>query len=174
MAKLRSVQGSSRVGLTFDHTEHFDQMILLEQVAMAALLVAATLCLQCAGVAMIVEWLKTGPLQGGRNFPISRSAALVMETTLAVILLQGIVIFLWACSYRWLCLGSWDSAFYFSAGSYSTVGYGDVVLQPQWRLLGPLESTMGVLMCGVSVSLLFALINKLISNEIPIQHGNPS
>jgi len=149
-------------------------MILFQQVATAALLIAATLGLQCAGVAMIIEWLKTGPLRDARSFPISRSAVLVMETTLAVVLLQGIVIFLWAGSYRWLCLGSWNTAFYFSAVSYSTVGYGDVALQPRWRLLGPLESMMGVLMCGISVSLLFALIHKLIANEIPIQHGNPS
>jgi len=149
-------------------------MILFQQVATAALLIAATLCLQCAGVAMIIEWLKTGPLREARNFPISRSAALVMETTLAVVLLQGIIISLWAGSYRWLCLGSWNTAFYFSAVSYSTVGYGDVVLQPRWRLLGPLESMMGVLMCGISVSLLFALIHKLLANEIPIQDGKPS
>lgn len=123
---------------------------------------------------MIVHWLKTGPLRDVRNFQIFRSAALVMKTTIAVILLQGTVIFIWAGCYRWLCLGSWESAFYFSAGSYSTVGYGDVVLQSQWHLLGPLESMMGVLMCGISVSLLFALINKLIADEIRVQPGSPS
>ncbi len=149
-------------------------MILFQQVVTAVLLVALTLCLQCAGVAMIVQWLKTGPMRDVQNFPISRSAVLVMETTIAVILLQGLVIFLWAGCYRWLCLDSWESAFYFSAGSYSTVGYGDVVLPSHWRLLGPLESMMGVLMCGISVSLLFALINKLIPNEVRVQPGNPS
>jgi len=149
-------------------------MILLEQVVIAALLVSLTLCLQCAGVATIVQWLKTGPIREVRNVPMSRSAALVMETTTAVILLQGIVIFLWAGCYRWLCLGSWESAFYFSAASYSTVGYGDVVLPSHWRLLGPLESMMGVLMCGISVSLLFALINRLIANEVRVQPGSPS
>jgi len=97
-----------------------------------------------------------------------------METTLAVIFLQGSVILVWAGFYRWLCLDSWESAFYFSAGSYSTVGYGDVVLPSHWRLLGPVESMMGVLMCGIAVSLLFALINKLIANEVRVQPGNPS
>ena len=149
-------------------------MILFQQAVIAALLVALTLCLQCAGVATIVQWLKTGPMREVRNLPISRSAVLVMETTLAVVLLQGLVIFLWAGCFRWLCLDSWESAFYFSAGSYSTVGYGDVVLPSHWRLLGPLESMMGVLMCGISVSLLFALINKLIVNEGHVQPGSAS
>ena len=149
-------------------------MILSEQIVTAALLVALTLCLQCAGVAMIVHWLRGGPLRDVRNLPMFRSAALVMETTVAVIVLQGFVILVWAGCYRWLCLGSWESAFYFSASSYSTVGYGDVVLPSHWRLFGPLESMMGVLMCGISVSLLFALINKLIANEIRVQPGNLS
>jgi hypothetical protein len=75
------------------------------------------------------------------------------------------VILLWAAFYRCLCFSSWNSAFYFSGTSYSTVGYGDVVLPAKWRLLGPLESMMGVLMCGISVSLLFALITRLVESE---------
>ena len=54
---------------------------------------------------------------------------------------------------------------YFSASSYATVGYGDVVLPSKWRMLGPLESMIGVLMCGLSVSLLFAIATRLIGRE---------
>ena len=45
------------------------------------------------------------------------------------------------------------------------MGYGDVVLPPVWRLLGPVEAIMGVLMCGISVSALFAIAARLIGNE---------
>jgi len=62
-------------------------------------------------------------------------------------------------------LEHWESAFYFSATSYSTVGYGDVVLQPVWRLLGPVESVSGVLMCGLSASFLFAVVARLIERQ---------
>jgi hypothetical protein len=64
-------------------------------------------------------------------------------------------------------LSTWESAFYFSATSYSTVGCGDVVLQPVWRLLGPVESVSGVLMCGLSASFLFAVVNRLIESSEP-------
>ena len=149
-------------------------MNLFQQLAAAALLVALTLCLQCAGVAVTVEWLRTVAIRGVRKLPIAHSAVLVMQTTMAIILLQGAIILLWADGYRRLCLWSWQSAFYFSAASYSTVGYGDVVLPSRWRLLGPLESMMGVLMCGISVSLLFALINRLLDGEIRVPRVNPS
>ncbi len=62
-----------------------------------------------------------------------------MQAAVAFILLHGLVILLWASRYRWLCFPSWKSAFYFSASTYVTVGYGDVILPSNWRLLGPLE-----------------------------------
>jgi hypothetical protein len=48
---------------------------------------------------------------------------------------------------------------------YSTLGCSDVSLPSNWRPLAPLESVIGVLMCGISVSLLFAIITRLIDRE---------
>jgi Ion channel len=53
-------------------------------------------------------------------------------------------------------------AYYCSAVNYTTLGYGDVLLTPSWRLLGPLEATNGALMFGVSAAMVFAVIQKLV------------
>jgi hypothetical protein len=45
------------------------------------------------------------------------------------------------------------------------VGYGDVLLPSDWRLFEPLESITGVLMCGISVSVLFALVTRLLDRD---------
>jgi len=45
------------------------------------------------------------------------------------------------------------------------VGYGDVVLPSNWRMLGPLESIIGLLMCGISVSVLFTTVTHLVGRE---------
>jgi len=140
-------------------------MILLQQAGAAVLLVLITLALQCAGVAALITWLRSVAARGLHDLRMFHSAALVMKTTVAVIVLHGIVILLWASCYRWLCFPSSESAFYFSASSYTTVGYGDVVLPLKWRLLGPLESMVGMLMSGISVGLLFAVITHLVEGE---------
>lgn len=54
------------------------------------------------------------------------------------------------------------NAYYHSAVNYTTLGYGDVLLTPSWRLLGPIEATNGVLMFGVSTAMVFAVIGWLI------------
>jgi Ion channel len=54
------------------------------------------------------------------------------------------------------------NAYYHSAVNYTTLGYGDLLLTPSWRLLGPLEATNGALMFGVSTAMVFAVIQRLV------------
>jgi hypothetical protein len=52
-------------------------------------------------------------------------------------------------------------AYYHSAVNYTTLGYGDLITSPKWRLLGPLEAANGILMFGVSTAMIFALLLRL-------------
>jgi len=49
-------------------------------------------------------------------------------------------------------------AYYHSAVNFTTLGYGDVLMSPRWRMLGPLEASDGMLMFGVSTAMVFAVI----------------
>ena len=145
-------------------------MTLSHEIGIAVLLLILTLWLQCAGLAALIAWVRGAVTVDLHSLGPFRSATLVVQITAAVIVLHAVLILLWAVCYRWVCLPSWESAFYFSASSYATVGYGDVVLPSNWRLLGPLESVIGVLMCGVSVSVLFAIVTRLVSRQAPSSH----
>jgi len=54
------------------------------------------------------------------------------------------------------------TAFYHSAVNYTSLGYGDFIMSPAWRLLGPLETANGTLLFGVSTAMAFAVIVWLI------------
>ena len=144
-------------------------MTIFHQTAVAVLLLILTLWVQCAGVAALIEWLKRLMARGIYTFGSIRAAALVMQTTEAMIVLHTLVILLWAGFYRLHCFPSWELAFYFSGSTYATVGYGDVVLPSKWRLLAPPKSMTGVLMCGVSVSILFAVVTRLVDVQDPLK-----
>jgi voltage-gated potassium channel len=58
-------------------------------------------------------------------------------------------------------LPDFEAAAYFSLTSYTTVGYGDLVLKESWRLLGPIEAGVGILMLGWSTGLLVALLTRI-------------
>jgi hypothetical protein len=59
------------------------------------------------------------------------------------------------------------AAFDHSAVNYTTLGYGDVIMTPSWRVLGPLEAANGMLMFGVSTAMIFAVIQRLIQARFP-------
>ena len=138
-------------------------MTFVHEAAVAVLLTTLTLWLQLGALAaLLIPWARNAVEHDIQNLGAFRSAALIVRFTTAAILLHGLQILLWAICYRWISFPSLESAFYFSAVSYTTVGYGDIVLPSRWRLLGPVEGITGVLMCGISASLLFALVMRLI------------
>ena len=140
-------------------------MHFFSQASAATILVTLTLLVQCGGMAALIDWGFTHFARERHKLGPVRSAALIVRLTSVMITLHVSQILLWAGFYRRTCFSSWGSAFYFSITSYTTVGYGDLILPLQWRNLGPVESLTGVLMCGLSASFLFAVVTRLVDRE---------
>src|SRR5260370_3573100 len=137
-------------------------MTFVRQTSTAVALINLSLWLQSGGMAALIGWarIRLGP-DTHKLGPL-RSAVLMVRFTTAIISLHVLLILLWASFYRLLCLPLWESAFYFATASYTTVGSSDMVLPQVWRILGPGESVVGVLRCGLSASLLFAIGTRLV------------
>lgn len=133
--------------------------------ATAAVLVALTLVVQCAWMAVLVLWGRAHLGRERRVFGALRVAWVMVWITAVMMVLHLLEILLWGGFYRWRCFSSWAAAFYFSLASFTTVGSGDVSLPPEWRSFGPLESLTGVLMCGLSASFLFAVVSRLVRHD---------
>ena len=73
-----------------------------------------------------------------------------------------IEIAIWAGFYYWKeALPDFETSFYFSAVTYATIGYGDIVLSQAWRMHAAMEGLTGILMCGWSGAFFFAVVNRL-------------
>jgi len=94
--------------------------------------------------------------------------AFVLGLVFAVVIgLSLIETGIWAAFYYYRDLFSnFETALYFSLGTYSTIGYGDVVLPQRWRLLGGIEGISGVLLCGLSGAFIFAVLNVLFQSRV--------
>jgi voltage-gated potassium channel len=150
-----------------------EPMAFVRQVGAAVVLVTLTLSLQSAGMATFIHWTRAYFARAIYRIGLLHSAVLLVRFTTVIFVLHMAQILLWAGFYRWNCFPSWQSAFYFSTTSYSTVGYGDLVLPRMWQTLGPVESVTGVLMCGLSVSLLFAIVALLVHREEQAEAAKP-
>ena len=102
--------------------------------------------------------------RAGRTFWIDVSiVALAILFTFVAHLIE---IALWAALFV-ICgeFSAFGTAFYHSAVNYTTLGYGDIVMSPSWRLLGPLEGANGMLMFGVTTAIIFAIIQRLLHSR---------
>ena len=126
----------------------------------AVVLVAITMWIHAAGISALLRVFMKLHLQS----PIRARALMVILLRMIwwLVLLHVAEISVWAFFYLWRgYLPNAEAAFYFSGTSYTTVGYGDVVMAKPCRLLGPLEGLVGVLMCGLSTGYFFVVVSRL-------------
>ena len=90
--------------------------------------------------------------------------------TFSLMLIHLVEISVWGLFYFWQgCLPDVETAFYFSGITYTTVGYGDIVLPKQWRLLAPIEALTATLLFGLSTGLFFTVVYRWIINWVQRQ-----
>jgi hypothetical protein len=83
-----------------------------------------------------------------------------------IVILHLLEISIWGGYYVWVhAMPDLPSALYFSAVTYTTTGYGDLVLPQEWRLLGAIEALTGILMCGWSTGFFFAVVSRMFTEE---------
>ena len=104
---------------------------------------------------------------------LERQSFMTRFAILMIILFSGIMVLhltetsLWATFYYTRGLfKDFETSLYFSLTSYTTIGYGDVLLPQKWRLLGAIEGVTGVLHCGISTAFIFAVMSAMLQFRI--------
>ena len=92
-----------------------------------------------------------------------------VEAVLMLLLLHTLEAVIWAAFYCLHPAGLPDfaTAVYFSLVSYTTIGYGDVLLSPSLRIVGAMEGIVGTFMFGLSVGLIVALLQRISTYHKP-------
>jgi hypothetical protein len=133
---------------------------MLSKLVIAWCLMALCVVIHATGLTAAFTWMKgKSTAIEGRFWLATGMLICVVSWTVLMHLLQ---IAVWAFFYAWKHgMPDLQSAFYFSAVTYTTTGYGDLVLPKEWRLVGGVEALTGILMCGLSTGLFFAVFAKL-------------
>lgn len=109
-------------------------------------------------------------LRGLRLVHADRWALKSRITRVVAVALLALVMFLaalveaglWGLTYLWLgAFTKAEEALYFSAVTYTTLGFGDVTLGGTWRILSSLEAANGILMFGWTTALLAAAVQRV-------------
>lgn len=130
-------------------------------ILLALVLPAACVIVQSGGTLLLIHWLARvrHVLESAHAL---RRTALLLRLFLWIIMLHLIQVGVWA-------VGFWgarqvpdlETAVYFSLVTYTTIGYGDVVLGPGWRVLAGIEGLTGILLIGWSTAFVFTVVNRM-------------
>jgi hypothetical protein len=127
----------------------------------ALALLAACVMVQIAGMLLLIHWLaRVHHLVESPS--ARRRAGLLLRVFVWIVLLHLIQVGLWAIVY-WRAheVPTLETAVYFSLVTYTTIGFGDVVLGPGWRVLAGIEGLTGILLIGWSTAFVFAIVNRM-------------
>lgn len=144
---------------------------MITKLLIAGFLMALCVTVHAIGLMGALRWMQRSPaLADPRFWP---PTWLLIRIAGWLILLHLIEISLWALLYAWRqAMPDLQAAFYFSAVTYTTTGYGDLVLPEAWRLVGGIEALTGILMCGWSTGFFFAVVNRMYRSRQAETTGN--
>ena len=97
-----------------------------------------------------------------------RGIFLQFSILMMVLMIGNIVqVAFWALLYRLLgAFEDFETAMYFSGVTFTSLGYGDVVLDGRMRLLGPLQAANGLMMFGITTALFIAAVQQVTAKWI--------
>jgi hypothetical protein len=132
---------------------------MVTRLVVGFVLMAVCVIIHAAGVSAALRQLRRA---GRQAQTLRRMTGLLVLVAIWMVLLHLLEITTWAALYVSNgAMPDLPSALYFSAVTYTTTGYGDLVLPPQWRLDGGIEALTGILMCGWSTGFFFAIVSRV-------------
>ena len=88
---------------------------------------------------------------------------LVMMATVSILMAAHLIeIVIWAVTYALVgAVPEQVDAFYFAFVNYTTLGYGDILPIPRWRILGPMAAMNGILLFGWSTAVIYDVLRTI-------------
>lgn len=140
-------------------------MSIAAQLLLGALVVAVTMIAQAGFVA--AAFAASDRLVPPR-FRSSRLASMLMLAAATIWMLAALTFaaWLWAGLFLWLgAFSSLEPALYFATVSLTTLGFGDIILAEDVRLLSAVVAANGLIMFGLSTAFLIEFVDDVREEE---------
>lgn len=141
-------------------------MMLVENLGAASAMVAATVIMHFWGLTTLTGIVSGGGERLRAHEGKGRAALVILLGVFGVFALHTVEIWAYAALYRFLGeTRTFEEALYFSTVTFASLGYGDIVLSPRWRLVSAIEAANGVILFAWSTAFLLMITRRLMVVE---------
>jgi Ion channel len=126
--------------------------MFLIQLLIGALLICLTVAIHAVALDRLINAIASWRNSARLIFKKYWKIPVLITAVLGIFCAHIIQIWIWAL-------------FYFSTITFTTVGFGDVVLGHEWRLISSFEAANGFLLFGWSAAFIFEIMSKLYEEE---------
>ncbi len=133
-------------------------------VLIALAMIAMTIVVHGLGTSWWLQRVERRYPDAHERLTMPGKAGVVIRTVLFMIVLHFVEILMWAMAYLLVAaeeLETVEAAIYFSAVTFTTLGYGDITLSPTWRLLSGFEAIGGIVLIGWTAAMLYAMLQRM-------------
>jgi voltage-gated potassium channel Kch len=135
---------------------------MLKSILVGILLAIATIVVHAVGTSNWIDFLR----RNEKRFRSRLGEIKVLTcTAIVLLLLHTFEVLLWATTYYLISdsqqFTSFEDAAYFSTVTFTSLGYGDIVLVGAWRMLSAFQAMTGLLVFGWSTALLFTIVQRI-------------
>lgn len=132
----------------------------------SALLVVNTL-IHAVAMTIAIRWSRhIAALHPAHPFLPTGRPMVVSAVVLLMFIASVAEVMVWALVYWWLgVFTEGEPALYFSMVTYTTLGYGDIVLEGSLRLLSSFQAAIGIIMFGWTTAVVLAVVQRLYQNR---------
>jgi hypothetical protein len=134
---------------------------LLDQIIVGAVPSLANLIIHAVLLAIVVRTVRDLSARGQAAPAVLTDSLIIVATGVLLVMGHFLEVLIWAGTYAIVgAAPPGTDLVYFAFSNYTTLGYGDVLPVPHWRLLGPMTALNGILLIGWSTALIFAIIRR--------------
>jgi hypothetical protein len=150
-----------------------DRISILLPLGVAVTMTFSTIVIQALFLLPIIHFVRFEFRIGRAGVYFWRNIAIITGATLLSLAAHVLAIAMWGLVFTF-CGEFYQlpRAVYHSAMNYTTLGDSEKVMSGSWKILGPLEAANGMLMFGVSTTLLFAIVQRLIQTRLDESSSN--
>jgi hypothetical protein len=136
---------------------------LISNLGIATVMVSLTVVIHFVGLIILLRILAYRGHGRRALGSLLGQCFLVVFVVMGIVAIHTLEIWLYAALYFTIGAvpGDFETALYFSTVTFSTLGYGDIVLSSDWRVLGGIEAANGLILFGWSTAFLISLMGRL-------------